>query len=329
MTIGRGRQAYSDEYAAAHGRFSVIPAGYIFLLEGSRVLLQLRSGTGYYDGWWGASAAGHVDAGESVVRGTLREAAEEIGVSVDPADLVPLTTMHRTGPTSATVEQRVDFFFACRSWAGEPRLLETTASDLRWFELDDLPENVVHHERFVLEGVAAGDLAPITAFGFAPGSGRDAASDAVARAVDRADAADEGISYGTATRDDIGGLIAFWQVAGENDGRPVDTPDAVARQLERDPDALIVARAEGRIVGTVIAGYDGWRAHLYRLAVLPSHRRRGIARELMRRAEARLAAFGVSRIDAMVLEHNELGQSLWSSLGYTQQSDWRRWVRGV
>ncbi|ANJ29050.1 GCN5 family acetyltransferase [Agromyces aureus] len=137
------------------------------------------------------------------------------------------------------------------------------------------------------------------------------------------------MSYGTATRDDIGGLIAFWQVAGENDGRPVDTPDAVARQLERDPDALIVARAEGRIVGTVIAGYDGWRAHLYRLAVLPSHRRRGIARELMRRAEARLAAFGVSRIDAMVLEHNELGQSLWSSLGYTQQSDWRRWVRGV
>nr|WP_211373572.1 GNAT family N-acetyltransferase [Agromyces allii] len=137
------------------------------------------------------------------------------------------------------------------------------------------------------------------------------------------------MSYGTATRDDIPGLIAFWQVAGENDGRPIDTPDAVARQLERDPDALIVARAEGRIVGTVIAGYDGWRAHLYRLAVLPSHRRRGIARELMRRAEARLAAFGVSRIDAMVLEYNDLGQSLWSSLGYTQQSDWRRWVRGV
>ena len=81
------------------------------------------------------------------------------------------------------------------------------------------------------------------------------------------------------------------------------------------------------IVGTVIAGYDGWRAHVYRLAVAPDQRRRGIGRELMRRAEARLASLGATRFDAMVLEHNGLGRTLWSSLGYTEQFDWRRWVR--
>ncbi|MRG59271.1 NUDIX domain-containing protein [Agromyces sp. CFH 90414] len=159
-------QPYSEEYAAAHGRFSVVPAAYVFLFDGRRVLLQLRAGTGYYDGWWGASAAGHVEAGESVVHAAVREAAEEIGVTIEPADLDPLTTMHRTGPTSAAVEQRADFFFVCHAWADAPVLLEPKADELRWFDLDDLPERVVHHERFVLERVATGDLAAITTFGF-------------------------------------------------------------------------------------------------------------------------------------------------------------------
>jgi 8-oxo-dGTP diphosphatase len=159
------RQAYSPEYAAAHGRFSVIPAAYVFLLDHGRVLLQLRAGTGYYDGWWGASAAGHVEAGESVVDGLIREAAEEIGVVIAPEALAPLTTMHRTR-TPAPVDQRVDFFFACRAWTGEPTLLEPKADELRWFDLDALPDRVVHHERFVLDGMVAGSLRAITAYGF-------------------------------------------------------------------------------------------------------------------------------------------------------------------
>ena len=159
------RQAYSPEYAAAHGRFSVIPAAYVFLLDHGRVLLQLRAGTGYYDGWWGASAAGHVEAGEPVLEAVIREAAEEIGVSIAPDALAPLTTMHRTG-SPAAVDQRVDFFFACREWTGEPALLEPKAEELRWFDLDALPPNVVHHERFVLDGMVAGSLPAITAYGF-------------------------------------------------------------------------------------------------------------------------------------------------------------------
>ncbi|QAY74876.1 GNAT family N-acetyltransferase [Agromyces protaetiae] len=139
--------------------------------------------------------------------------------------------------------------------------------------------------------------------------------------------ASDTLAYGTASRGDVAELIAFWLIAGENDARPVDTLDAIARLIERDPDAVIVARRDGRIVGTVVAGYDGWRAHLYRLAVHPDARRAGIARELMRLAEERFRAFGVTRADAMVLEGNELGQSLWTSLGYAPQAEWRRWVR--
>lgn len=126
---------------------------------------------------------------------------------------------------------------------------------------------------------------------------------------------------------DVDALIEFWLVAGENDGRPADHPDAVRRQLERDPDALLVAELDGRIVGTVIAGWDGWRAHLYRLAVHPSYRRRGIGALLLTHAEERLRALGATRLDAMVLEGNALGASAWVAAGYAPQDEWRRWVK--
>ncbi|MRX43056.1 NUDIX domain-containing protein [Agromyces kandeliae] len=165
MTAG-DRQTYSASYAAAHGTFALIPAAYVFLVEGDRVLLQRRAGTGYYDGWWAASAAGHVDPGESVLAGAVRETREEIGVAVDEAGLEPITAMHRTAPTGLPIDQRLDVFFVARAWRGIPELQEDTASALEWFALDDLPERVVHHERFALEGWRDGGLPAVTAFGF-------------------------------------------------------------------------------------------------------------------------------------------------------------------
>jgi 8-oxo-dGTP diphosphatase len=146
-------------------RFQLVPAAYVLLLRGSEVLLQLRQNTGYRDGHWAAAAAGHVEDGESVLAAAVREAEEEIGVV--PGELVPLTTMHRTHGNGLAIDERVDFFFTCRTWTGEPRLLETAkAADLRWCPLDALPDPVVPHERFVLDGLRTGDLPSITTFGF-------------------------------------------------------------------------------------------------------------------------------------------------------------------
>ncbi|MGH3585106.1 MAG: NUDIX domain-containing protein [Pseudonocardia sp.] len=152
-------------------RFRVVPAAYVLLLRGTgadvEVLLQLRQGTGYRDGHWAAAAAGHVEADESVHAAACREAAEEAGVQIDPADLEPLTTMHRTHANHDPIDERVDFFFGCRRWRGEPRLLEAAkAADMRWFPIAALPEPVVPHERHVLDGLRAGTLAAITTFGF-------------------------------------------------------------------------------------------------------------------------------------------------------------------
>ncbi|MGR0218371.1 NUDIX domain-containing protein [Agromyces sp. ZXT2-6] len=161
------RQTYPAEYAAAHGTFALIPAAYVFLVDGDRVLLQMREGTGYYDGWWAASAAGHVDPGETLMAGAVRETLEEIGVEVDERDLGAITAMHRTAPTGLPIDQRLDVFFVTRSWRGVPSLQEADrASALEWFALDALPERMVHHERFALEGWRDGGLPAVTAFGF-------------------------------------------------------------------------------------------------------------------------------------------------------------------
>ena len=61
----------------------------------------------------------------------------------------------------------VDWFWACRSWAGEPRICEPgKASHLEWFPLDSLPSPIPDYERLVLEGLRDGDLTPDTAVGF-------------------------------------------------------------------------------------------------------------------------------------------------------------------
>ena len=128
---------------------------------------------------------------------------------------------------------------------------------------------------------------------------------------------------------DVDALLDLWLVAAENASRPSDGRSAVLALLQRDPEALLVAEEGGRLVGSVVAGWDGWRAHLYRLAVHPDQRRRGIGQALLEAAEARLASLGALRFDAMVLDENQLGHRVWQAAGYRRQGDWGRWVKPV
>jgi ribosomal protein S18 acetylase RimI-like enzyme len=124
-------------------------------------------------------------------------------------------------------------------------------------------------------------------------------------------------------------ILEFWRAAAENGNRPVDTPAALAALHLRDPDALLVAVDGSDIVGTIIAGWDGWRCHLYRLAVAPSRRRSGIGRRLIEAAEVRLRALGGTRADAMVLDDNDQAHRIWAAAGYARQGEWSRWVKSL
>ena len=151
-------------------RFVVVPAAYVFFVrpspsrDGREVLLQLRGGTGYMDGYWAAAVAGHVEQGESVFDAAVREAVEEIGVT--DVDLTPLCAMHRTG-NGEPVDERVDYFFTASSWSGEPRIVEPEkCADLQWFALASLPDPVVPHELSVLSQLREGNVPPILTHGF-------------------------------------------------------------------------------------------------------------------------------------------------------------------
>jgi 8-oxo-dGTP diphosphatase len=149
--------------AGAIDRFVVVPASYVFVLREDRVLLQLRQGTGFMDDHWAAAAAGHVEKGETADEAARREAGEEVGLT--DLELEFVTAMQRTRG-GEPIDERIDFFFTCRSWSGEPRIVEPTkAAALEWFPLGQLPDPVVPHELMVLQGLTAG-IAPYSTFGF-------------------------------------------------------------------------------------------------------------------------------------------------------------------
>src|SRR5215471_14683334 len=78
---------------------------------------------------------------------------------------------------------------------------------------------------------------------------------------------------------DIPSVLSLWAESAAGAG-PTDTSPALERLLRGQSGALLLAFDGDRIVGTVIAAWDGWRGNIYRLVVAPEHRRRGIGRRL-------------------------------------------------
>jgi len=145
----------------------VVPAAYVYLTREDQVLLQRRQNTGYMDGMWVAGAAGHIELGETAAAAAIREAAEELGVRLDPVGLRAATIMQRTDGTADPVEQRADWFFTATRWTGEPSVTEPDKCDaVAWFDLTALPDEIPDYERLVLDGLASRTLSPFTSFGY-------------------------------------------------------------------------------------------------------------------------------------------------------------------
>ena len=126
---------------------------------------------------------------------------------------------------------------------------------------------------------------------------------------------------------DVEAVLELWQRAG---AEPSHTDDVagLATLMARDPSALILAEDDRAIIGSVVAGWDGWRGSIYRLVVDPSHRRLGIGSQLVREAEARLRSHGAIRMQAIVVETEERATAFWRATGWDRQAARLRFVKG-
>jgi ribosomal protein S18 acetylase RimI-like enzyme len=88
------------------------------------------------------------------------------------------------------------------------------------------------------------------------------------------------------------------------------------RALARNPGGALVYRENGRIVGTVIAAWDGLRGWIYHLAVVKERQHCGVGSALLAAAEARLWSRGVQQINLMVYEHNPRAEAWYLRSGY-------------
>jgi ribosomal protein S18 acetylase RimI-like enzyme len=136
------------------------------------------------------------------------------------------------------------------------------------------------------------------------------------------------VTVRSATPADLAALLALWRAAGAAT-TVTDSETALTQLIEHDPGALLVAEADGEVIGSLIAAWDGWRGAFYRLAVEPGRRRRGIATALVRAGEERLVERGAERAAAIVISDEDDAIELWSAVGYERQRDRLRFVRNL
>ncbi|TDG05017.1 GNAT family acetyltransferase [Paraburkholderia guartelaensis] len=121
---------------------------------------------------------------------------------------------------------------------------------------------------------------------------------------------------------DTEAVIALWRQAFPeyNDAsRPHRNPRlSIANKLGTQPELFFVATrdADGALVGTAMAGYDGHRGWLYSVAVAPEARRHGLGTRLVRHAENALAAMGCLKLNLQVLTDKAEVLAFYEQLGY-------------
>ena len=123
-------------------------------------------------------------------------------------------------------------------------------------------------------------------------------------------------------------ILELW-IAGQTTASSTDSVASILDLLRHDPDALLVAESDGRLVATLIAGWDGWRAGMYRLVVVSDLRRTGIGTQLVRAAEGRFRELGARRVAAVVMTEHPHANGFWLSMGYELDGRVGRYVRNL
>lgn len=107
------------------------------------ILLQKRQNTGFMDGYWCCAASGHAEDGETLINALIRETKEEINLDVKKEDVeFALLSYVNFKNTYNSIYNYV--YFLIKDFSGVPKIMEPLkCSELKWFPLDKLPENII------------------------------------------------------------------------------------------------------------------------------------------------------------------------------------------
>ena len=119
-----------------------------------------------------------------------------------------------------------------------------------------------------------------------------------------------------ATGADRAGVVALWATVFPDDPPHNARPKVFDAKLAVDDDMLLVAVAGDAVTGTAMAGYDGHRGWLYKVAVLPRSRRRGVGTALVRRAMLALRSAGCTKVNLQIRGTNAEVRGSYESLGF-------------
>ena len=116
-------------------------------------------------------------------------------------------------------------------------------------------------------------------------------------------------------QDEADAVLELWRQA---DATPnaTDNVAELRRAIADSPAILLVAEADGQVIGSIIGSFDGWRGNIYRLAVHPHFRRQGLARALVAEVETRLRQQGAKRITSLVEKDHSWATAFWQAVGY-------------
>lgn len=122
--------------------------------------------------------------------------------------------------------------------------------------------------------------------------------------------------------DDYDRIVGVWAEAGlpfRPQGR--DSRESIGLELGRGCSIFLLAEADGLPVGTVLGTHDGRKGWVNRLAVIPDHRRSGLARRLVRDVEVWLESQGIEICAALIESDNEDSRAFFARMDYLQDPE--------
>jgi ribosomal protein S18 acetylase RimI-like enzyme len=137
-----------------------------------------------------------------------------------------------------------------------------------------------------------------------------------------------GVSIRDCRPEEVESVLELWRQADATPG-VTDNADDLRRAISQTNANVLVAEADGQLVGSIIGTFDVWRGNIYRMAVHPIYRRRGIARALVGEVERRLTRQGARRITALVERDHPWSGDFWRAVGYGVDSRIVRHVRNL